>query len=221
MLISCSSFSLYVVFHWLFGKDRVEQMVHLLRRMSSSFLRCARRLSSYRRSEATRTHTSYNIVRIIRRFCGQSLPETGSVFGGNTHPAQALDVKLKKKEKALYVTWEDQVTTRYPAEYLRVYSPSADVRSLVHSPPPSPQQRPRFLHLSSSLPPATIQQTTTTAVVSNSSSSYSSFLFSTCVPCIHLSDSSPQRTETASAGSQTRWDSRYCSTGSLRASIHV
>eukprot|EP01119_Soliformovum_irregulare_P005482 TRINITY_DN17238_c0_g1_i1.p1 TRINITY_DN17238_c0_g1~~TRINITY_DN17238_c0_g1_i1.p1 ORF type:complete len:164 (+),score=19.24 TRINITY_DN17238_c0_g1_i1:233-724(+) len=37
------------------------------------------------------------------------------------------DIKLKKKEKALFVTFEDGKTIRYPAEFLRVESPSAEV----------------------------------------------------------------------------------------------
>eukprot|EP01118_Nematostelium_gracile_P013427 TRINITY_DN5063_c0_g1_i2.p1 TRINITY_DN5063_c0_g1~~TRINITY_DN5063_c0_g1_i2.p1 ORF type:complete len:159 (+),score=25.30 TRINITY_DN5063_c0_g1_i2:1-477(+) len=38
------------------------------------------------------------------------------------------EVRLNKKEKALYLTFEDGRQFRYPAEFLRVESPSAEVQ---------------------------------------------------------------------------------------------
>ena len=46
--------------------------------------------------------------------------------------AWPTEVKHVKDEKTLVVTFDDGVTFRYPAEYLRVESPSAEVQG--HSP---------------------------------------------------------------------------------------
>ncbi len=43
-----------------------------------------------------------------------------------------VEIHLKKQEKCLEITYEDGTAFRYPAEYLRVFSPSAEVQG--HSP---------------------------------------------------------------------------------------
>lgn len=45
---------------------------------------------------------------------------------------KAVEIRLKRDEKILEVDFEDGVTFRLPAEYLRVESPSAEVQG--HSP---------------------------------------------------------------------------------------
>ncbi len=40
----------------------------------------------------------------------------------------ALEIRLKKAEKALEIDFEDGASFRYPAEFLRVESPSAEVQ---------------------------------------------------------------------------------------------
>ena len=50
---------------------------------------------------------------------------TSSAFG-NVH--KPLNIKYKRKEKVLEVLFENGVSFRYPAEYLRVLSPSAEVQ---------------------------------------------------------------------------------------------
>jgi len=42
--------------------------------------------------------------------------------------AWPTEIRLKKAEKLLEIAFEDGVTFRYPAEYLRVESPSAEVQ---------------------------------------------------------------------------------------------
>ncbi len=41
---------------------------------------------------------------------------------------RAVEVKVKSQEKALEVTFDDGTRFRYPAEFLRVFSPSAEVK---------------------------------------------------------------------------------------------
>jgi DUF971 family protein len=38
------------------------------------------------------------------------------------------EIKVKKNERAMYITWDDGKVYRYPAEFLRVESPSAEVQ---------------------------------------------------------------------------------------------
>jgi len=40
---------------------------------------------------------------------------------------KAVEIRLKKEEKALYVSFEDGRKIRFPAEYLRIESPSAEM----------------------------------------------------------------------------------------------
>ncbi len=46
-------------------------------------------------------------------------------FGSSRRP---LEIRLKQAEKALEIDFDDGVTFRYPAEFLRVQSPSAEVQ---------------------------------------------------------------------------------------------
>jgi DUF971 family protein len=46
-------------------------------------------------------------------------------FGSRQRP---VEIRLKQAEKALEIDFDDGVTFRYPAEYLRVESPSAEVQ---------------------------------------------------------------------------------------------
>ncbi len=39
-----------------------------------------------------------------------------------------VEIRLKREDKALYVTFDDGATFSYPAEFLRVESPSAEVQ---------------------------------------------------------------------------------------------
>ena len=46
-------------------------------------------------------------------------------FGAEHWP---VEIRLKREDKALYVTFDDGTTFSYPAEFLRVESPSAEVQ---------------------------------------------------------------------------------------------
>jgi len=50
---------------------------------------------------------------------------SGSEFGSRHRP---VEIRLKQAEKVLEIDFDDGVTFRYPAEYLRVESPSAEVQ---------------------------------------------------------------------------------------------
>jgi DUF971 family protein len=49
----------------------------------------------------------------------------GAEFGSRHRP---VEIRLKQAEKALEIDFDDGVTFRYPAEFLRVESPSAEVQ---------------------------------------------------------------------------------------------
>lgn len=53
------------------------------------------------------------------------LRQFSSIANADVKP---IEIKLKKQEKALYIKFNDNCSFRYPAEYLRVESPSAEVQ---------------------------------------------------------------------------------------------
>jgi DUF971 family protein len=46
----------------------------------------------------------------------------------NTHSTQATEIKLRTRSRVLEVTFDDGARHQLPFEYLRVYSPSAEVK---------------------------------------------------------------------------------------------
>lgn len=46
----------------------------------------------------------------------------------NTHSPQATEIKLRTRSRVLEVAYEDGARYQLPFEYLRVYSPSAEVK---------------------------------------------------------------------------------------------
>eukprot|EP01104_Vermistella_antarctica_P017536 TRINITY_DN6225_c0_g1_i1.p1 TRINITY_DN6225_c0_g1~~TRINITY_DN6225_c0_g1_i1.p1 ORF type:complete len:268 (-),score=35.18 TRINITY_DN6225_c0_g1_i1:6-809(-) len=86
-------------------------------RSSTSSLSSSSFLSSF--PTASSASSSPTVLTVPSR--SYSAVDFGSKF-------KATEVRLKKKEKVLYVTFDNGVQFRYPAEYLRVYSPSAEVQ---------------------------------------------------------------------------------------------